>query len=56
MFCMRKFTAFLISVICLLTGIILGFLLSPVKFGLGNNSGNTTNNNYNKKEQEEQSK
>ncbi len=52
---MRKLTVFLISVVCLLAGIILGFLLSPVKFGIGNNCGNTTNNNYNKKEQEQQS-
>ncbi|BCJ98329.1 hypothetical protein [Anaerocolumna chitinilytica] len=51
---MRKPTVFFISVICLLSGIILGFLLSPVKFGLGNDCGNTTNNYYNKKEQEQQ--
>ncbi|SHK97875.1 hypothetical protein SAMN02745136_03783 [Anaerocolumna jejuensis DSM 15929] len=47
---MKKSVAILVSIICLLTGVILGFFLSPVKYGIGNNSGNTTNNYYNKKE------
>ncbi|MGN6712540.1 hypothetical protein [Anaerocolumna jejuensis] len=47
---MKKSTAAFVSLICLLTGVILGFILSPVKYGIGNNSGNTTNNYYNKKE------
>lgn len=51
---MKKFTALLISIISLLTGIILGFLLSPVKQGFGNNSGNTNNYNYKKGEAEKE--
>lgn len=37
-------------------GVIIGFLLSPIKKGLefGNNSGNTTNNNYGCKEEQEE--
>lgn len=49
---MKKLTAILISIICLLTGILLGFMISPVKQGFGNNCGNTTN--YNHKKEEEQ--
>lgn len=39
---MRKSTGILLSATMLLLGIILGFLLSPIKGGLsiGNNSGN----------------
>jgi|WetSurMetagenome_2_1015567.scaffolds.fasta_scaffold303060_1 hypothetical protein len=44
---MKKSTVFAISTICLLFGIIFGFLLSPVKHGIGNDSGNTYN--YDKK-------
>ncbi|MBD7911602.1 MULTISPECIES: hypothetical protein [Clostridium] len=29
-------------------GVVFGFIISPVKNGVGNNSGNTTNNYYNK--------
>lgn len=37
-------------------GIIIGFIISPIKKGieLGNNSGNTTNNNYGGLEEEEE--
>jgi hypothetical protein len=45
---MKKSVACAISLICLLSGIILGFLFSPVKHGIdvGNNSGNNSGNNY----------
>jgi len=38
---MTKISKILLPIICLLTGIIIGFLISPVKGGFGNNSGNT---------------
>lgn len=39
---MNKMTAFLISTICFLLGLVLGFLIAPIKKGIqiGNNSGN----------------
>lgn len=37
---MKKSSAFALSFILLLVGIIAGFLLSPVKHGIGNHSGN----------------
>ena len=37
---MKKSSAFALSFILLLVGIITGFLLSPVKHGIGNHSGN----------------
>ncbi|MBC8559802.1 hypothetical protein [Fumia xinanensis] len=43
---MKKSSAALLSIICLLTGIILGFLIAPAKGGIGNNCGNTTHNHY----------
>ncbi len=50
---MRKLTVTLLVLLCLFLGMVLGFLLAPVKGGFGNNSGNTTNNHYYNKEQEE---
>jgi hypothetical protein len=32
----------LVCIICFLTGVILGFLLAPIKQGIGNNSGNSS--------------
>lgn len=49
---MKKSTAALVSVICLLAGIILGFLIAPIKEGIGNHCGNTTNNHYKFSEEE----
>ena len=49
---MKKSTAALVSIICLLGGIILGFLIAPVKEGIGNNCGNTTHNHYKLLEEE----
>lgn len=43
---MKKSTVALLSVICLLAGTVLGFLIAPAKAGVGNNCGNTTHNNY----------
>lgn len=48
-----KKSAFILPVLCsFFLGVLIGFLLSPVKkgFEIGNNSGNT-NNNYGKKEE-----
>lgn len=41
---MKKRTGFMLSLIFLMLGIIIGFLISPVKQGFGNNNGN--GNNY----------
>ncbi|SHJ90751.1 hypothetical protein SAMN05444401_0091 [Clostridium amylolyticum] len=43
---MKKREIFMLSALAFSTGIILGFLLSPVKQGCGNNNGNTINNYY----------
>lgn len=43
---MKKSTAFLLTNVCFLLGIVIGFLLSPAKKGFGNNSGNNTNYYY----------
>ena len=50
---MKKSTAALLSIICLLAGAILGFLIAPAKGGIGNNCGNTTHNNYKFSDSEE---
>ncbi len=44
---MRKSTAILTAAVCFFFGIVLGFLISPIKNGIsvGNNSGNTKGNN-----------
>lgn len=49
---MKKSTAALVSVICLLAGIILGFLIVPIKEGIGNHYANATNNHYKFSEEE----
>jgi hypothetical protein len=38
---MNKRTGILLSIIGLLSGIIIGFLMAPIKGGIGNNSGNS---------------
>lgn len=43
---MKKLTVFLIGTTCFFGGILLGILISPIKGGIGNNSGNTYNNHY----------
>jgi hypothetical protein len=45
---MKKREIFTISALTFSMGIVLGFLISPVKYGFGNNSGNTTKNYYDK--------
>ena len=44
---MKRSTAFLLAALTLMTGMVLGFLFSPVKGGIhiGNNSGNTKTGN-----------
>ena len=44
---MKRSTAFLFAALTLMTGMVLGFLFSPVKGGIsiGNNNGNTTADN-----------
>lgn len=51
---MKKSTAALLSFCCFLMGVIVGFLLSPIKDGVhcGNNNGNTTVYNSRKDESE----
>ena len=54
---MIKKSELILSVLCaLFFGVILGFLIAPVKkgIGIGNNSGNTTNNNYGSEEEAEE--
>ncbi|MDF2513349.1 MAG: hypothetical protein K0S04_3215 [Herbinix sp.] len=45
---MKKNEIILLSVCTFLGGLVLGFLIAPIKKGLeiGNNSGNTNNYNY----------
>ena len=52
---MKNANKILAPLICLLVGIIIGFLISPVKGGFGNNSGNTVNYYGVKKEDSENS-
>ena len=40
---MEKKTCVMISVICFLSGLVLGVFASVIKNGIGNNSGNTIN-------------
>jgi hypothetical protein len=40
---MEKKTWVLISIICFLSGLVLGVFAGVIKHGIGNNSGNTTN-------------
>lgn len=44
-----KKEVFTLSALAFSMGIIIGFLISPAKNGLGNNSGKTINNYYGKK-------
>lgn len=48
---MKKITGILLAFTCLLTGIVIGFLISPAKGGFGNNAGNTFNYYGDKKEE-----
>ncbi len=52
---MKKSTAALLSFCCFLLGIIVGFLISPIKDGVhcGNNNGNTTVYNSDKENVED---
>ena len=50
---MNKWTGILLAFASFFAGMVLGFLIAPVKAGLGNNSGNTTNNHYYKSEESE---
>ncbi len=50
---MNKITGILLAITCLFAGIVIGFLISPVKDGFGNNSGNTNNYYGDKKEDSE---
>lgn len=45
---MRKATGFLLSIIFLLFGVIVGFLIAPIKKGIycGNNNSNNGNSTY----------
>lgn len=43
---MRTSTAILTALLTFFAGIFVGFLLSPVKRGIGNNCGNTTTAYY----------
>lgn len=47
---MKKSETVLAALCCLFFGIVVGFLIAPVKQGIeiGNNAGNTTNHNYGK--------
>lgn len=45
---MKKREFFMLSALAFFMGIVFGFLISPAKNGIGNNSGNTTNNYYHK--------
>lgn len=43
---MRKREIFTLSALAFSMGVVLGFLISPVKNGFGNNSGNNIKNYY----------
>jgi len=45
---MNKREIFTLSALTFSLGVVLGFLISPAKNGVGNNCGNTTNNFYDK--------
>lgn len=46
---MKKREILLLTALSFSIGVIAGFLISPVKEGLGNNCGNKVTNYYNKK-------
>lgn len=52
---MSKKTGILLSIISLLSGIIIGFLIAPMKGGIGNNSGNSHYYYGNEEEKKEES-
>lgn len=52
---MRKATGILTAIACFFAGIVVGFLLSPVKQGIGNYSGNNNGNTYLDQKQTEES-
>lgn len=43
---MSKRESILLAGLMFFMGVALGILISPLKGGIGNNSGNTTNNNF----------
>lgn len=45
---MRKREIYMLSALAFSMGVVFGFLISPVKNGIGNNAGNSTNNYYDK--------
>lgn len=46
---MKKRETFMLSALTFSAGIIIGFLLSPIKNGIVNEAGNTTHNHYHEK-------
>lgn len=50
---MKKREILLLSALTFSVGTIFGFLISPVKKGLGNGCGTTTNNYYGEKDKED---
>ncbi len=53
---MKRVEIILLSTCTFLAGLVLGFLIAPVKKGLeiGNNSGNTNNYNYGNNEKQDE--
>ncbi len=47
---MKKREIIMLSILTFLSGIVLGFVFSPVKQGIININGNTTNNHFDKKD------
>lgn len=47
---MRKREIFTLTALAFSMGVILGFLVSPIKEGIGNNAGNKVCNYYDKKD------
>ncbi|MEQ6377719.1 hypothetical protein RZN22_14180 [Bacillaceae bacterium S4-13-58] len=47
---MRKREVFLLSTTLFLFGMVLGFLIAPIKHGIYNFAGNNTTHNYDKTE------
>ena len=50
---MKKSTMVLTALLAFFAGLALGLLASPLKNGIGNNSGNVTNHYYNGKQDDE---
>jgi hypothetical protein len=53
---LKKTEIVLLSVCTFLVGVVMGFLVAPIKkgFEIGNNSGNTNNYNYGNNEDQEE--